>query len=133
MPTHRYEALLAWQESFRLSIDISHLCNRFPSHERFDLAIQLRRAARAIPANIAEGANSQTTSTFIRHLGIALGSVGEVDNHLKTAHGEGYMTPETCEQWRDRLWKVRGLVLALRKSLERARKRDEQRSRTIGP
>jgi len=129
MPTYRYEGLVAWQEAFRLSVDLGQLCKRFPSHERFDLVIQLRRAARTIPANIAEGANSQTISTNIRHLGIALGSVGEVDNHLKTAHAEGYLTSEACEHWRDRVWKVRGLVLGLQRSLYRARDRETKGSK----
>lgn len=127
MPTYRYEGLVAWQEAFRLSIDLGQLCKRFPSHEKFDLVVQLRRAARSIPANIAEGANSQTISTNIRYLGIALASFGEVDNHLKTAHAEGYFTSETCEHWRERVWRVRGLVLRLQQSLEQARTREERR------
>ena len=78
MPTYRYEGLIAWQEAFRLSMDLGQPCKRFPSHERLDLMTQLRRAARTVPSNIAEGANSQTIST---NRTLALRSaIGEVDN-----------------------------------------------------
>jgi len=102
-----------------MAVDLSRLCRGFPSDERYQLASQLRRAARLVPANIAEGVGSQSPATFLRHLGIALGSLAETDNHLLCARDEGYLTPEACEEWRTRLWRLKGLVLMLTKSLRR--------------
>lgn len=121
MPHYRHQDLRAWQDAHKLALDVSQISRRLPLHERYDLADQLRRAARSIAANLAEGAGSQSSSTFLRHIAVALGSIAELDNHLICARDEGYMTPEACTEWRGRLWKVRGLVLFLAKSLRRAR------------
>jgi four helix bundle protein len=122
---HRHESLDAWREAHALAMDLSRIASTFPPHERFELAAQLRRAARSIPANLAEGAGSASSATFLRHVGIALGSAAEVDNHLVCARDEGYISAETCAALRERLWKVRGLVLMLGRSLRRARDRDK--------
>ncbi len=119
MPTARFERLDAWREAHRLSLDVSRLCRGLPSHERYELASQLRRAARSVPANLAEGVGAPSPAVFLRHIGIALGSLAEVDNHLICARDEGYLTPDACLGWRTRLWRVKGLVLMLGKSLRR--------------
>ena len=43
-------------------------------------------------SNIAEGYESQTESVFIRHLGIAKGSAGEVRSQLYVALDQNYIT-----------------------------------------
>jgi len=117
---HRYQDLRAWQDAHRLALDISQFCRGLPPEEDHHLADQLRRAARSVPANLAEGAGSQSTATFQRHAAIALGSIAELDNHLICARDEGYLTGERCAEWRDRVWKLRGLVLFLARSLRKA-------------
>ncbi len=119
MPTARFERLDAWRQSHQLAVELSRVCRRFPPDERFELAAQLRRAARSIPANIAEGVGSQTPATFLRHLGIALGSMAEVENHLIVARDEGYLTPDTYEELRTRAWRAKGLIVMLARSLRR--------------
>jgi four helix bundle protein len=101
-------------------MDISRLCRGFPSYERYELAKQLRRAARSVPANLAEGVGSQTPLTFLRHIGIALGSLAETENHLLVAREEGYVTPDVCESLRLRAFGVLGLMLPLKRSLQKA-------------
>ena len=123
MPLARFERLDAWRLSHQLAIDLSRLARTFPADERFELAAQLRRAARSVPANLAEGVGSQSSATFLRHIWIALGSIAEVENHLIVARDEGYITAEACEQLRDRIWRVKGLVVMLARSLKARRKR----------
>src|SRR6187397_1209555 len=96
MARSRFEDLRAWRDSFALSMDISRLCRGFPAHERFDLTFQLRRSARSVPANLAEGVGTQTPATFLRHAGIALGSLAETENHVLVAYAEGYITQDCC-------------------------------------
>jgi four helix bundle protein len=117
----RFERLDAWRLSHQLAIDLSRLARTFPADERFELAAPLRRAARSVPANLGEGVGSQSSATFLRHIWIALGSIAEVENHLICARDEGYITAETCEQLRDRIWKVKGLVVMLARSLKARR------------
>ena len=48
-------------------------------------------------SNIAEGYESQTENVFIRHLGIAKGSAGEVRSQLYVALDQGYISNEEFE------------------------------------
>jgi len=123
MSGSRFEDLRVWRDASALALDLSRLARQFPADERYELATQLRRAARSIPANIAEGAGSQSAGTFLRHIGIALGSTAEVENHLICARDEGYITPEVCHQLRERAANIRGLLVLLARSLARARAR----------
>jgi len=123
MPTSRFEELHVWRESFALALSISNICRGFPSHERYDLVPQLRRAARSVHNNLAEGVGSQTAATFLRYVYIALGSMSEVENHLLIARAEGYITDATCMELRERAGKVRGLLLLLAASLRKASRR----------
>lgn len=57
-----------------------------------DLRVQLLRAARAIPANLAEGAGSESQAVFARYIAIALASAKETECHLQLACDAGLLT-----------------------------------------
>jgi four helix bundle protein len=74
------------------------LVRRLPEVERFELASQLRRAAKSIPANIAEGyGKKRSAKEFKSYLGHALGSANEVIVHLEIAVAVGYVTQEDIQ------------------------------------
>jgi len=50
-----HESLVAWKRADELFIRIHQLSQTFPSHERFELGSQSRRAAFSVAANIVEG------------------------------------------------------------------------------
>jgi four helix bundle protein len=87
--------LRAWQISRRLVGEIYKITDRFPSHEQFALTAQLRRAAISIPSNIAEGAARNSSREFHRFLGIARGSLAEVETQLLLANDLGYYRPNS--------------------------------------
>jgi hypothetical protein len=67
-----YEDLEVFQRSMRVLKPVHDLVLGFPDYEKFDLANQVRRAAKSVPANIAEGyARRRSVKEFIRHLTIA--------------------------------------------------------------
>jgi four helix bundle protein len=67
----------------------------FPDYEKYDLASQLRRSAKSIPANIGEGyALRDAPKLFCKHLRIAYGSATEVRVHLDIALELEYISPE---------------------------------------
>jgi four helix bundle protein len=68
-------------------MELAEACYRvaadLPLDERYGLALQIRRAAVSIPANIAEGHNGRTRQVFLNHLAIALGSQAELETELE--------------------------------------------------
>ena len=58
------------------------MTKRFPAEEKFGLTAQMRRAASSIAANIAEGQARRTTGEFLQALGIARGSLAELETFL---------------------------------------------------
>jgi four helix bundle protein len=54
----------------------------------------MQRASVSIMSNIAEGFESQTQAMFIKYLGHAKGSAGELRAQLYIARDQGYITEE---------------------------------------
>jgi len=80
-----YRELVVWQEGIRLAIAVYPLTEKFPRHEMYALADQIRRAVVSVPSNIAEGQARKAPGDFRRFLHIALGSLAEVDTQLVLA------------------------------------------------
>jgi four helix bundle protein len=78
-----HKELLVWQDAMTLVEHIYRLTSSFPDHERYGLISQLRRAAISVPSNIAEGAARRTTREYLQFLGIARGSLSEMDTQLE--------------------------------------------------
>ena len=66
-------------------IEIYRVTRAFPPEEKFGLVAQLRRAAVAIPSNIAEGHSRLGAGEFRRFVSIARGSAAEVETQLAVA------------------------------------------------
>jgi len=83
--------LVAWQVALELVESIYRLTERFPASEQFGLTAQIRRAAVSVPSNLAEGAGRIGEREFLRFLGIARGSLSEVETQLHIATRLGYI------------------------------------------
>ncbi len=76
--------LNVYQKSQELLPQLYELLSRLPGSER-DLELQLKRSAKSVSANIAEGFGKRNSGKeFKRYLLIALGSNDEVVSHLRT-------------------------------------------------
>jgi four helix bundle protein len=62
MPSRNYKDLIAWQRAMDLVETVYRATIPMPAEERFGLTSQMRRAAVAIPANIAEGQGAELTA-----------------------------------------------------------------------
>jgi four helix bundle protein len=97
VPIKTYKDLNVFRESYGLALEISRTPRRFPAAEQFELARQLRRAARSIPANIVEGwAKRSAAAEFKRYLQIAIGSCDECKLWLEMSRDEGFLNAEEC-------------------------------------
>jgi four helix bundle protein len=82
---HTHRDLIAWQEAIRLVEIVYRDTAGFPSEETFGLKNQLRRSAVSVPSNIAEGSARNTTGELVQFLGIARGSLAELETQLVVA------------------------------------------------
>jgi len=88
----------------------------FPKEETFGLTAQIRRAAISVPSNIAEGAARNSPRELIQYLGIANGSLAELETQLELAIRLGYL-PRNGKALQQ-MHRTGRLVSALRKSIK---------------
>jgi four helix bundle protein len=80
-----YRQLIAWQKSMDFVMDVYKVTKAFPRDELYGLATQLRRAAVAVPTNIADGQARFSPNEFFDFLGRARGALVEVETQLLIA------------------------------------------------
>ncbi len=114
MPIKTYKDLNVFREAYKLALEISREARNFPGYEQFELAKQVRRAARSVPANVVEGwAKRSSTLEFKRFLSISIGSCEECKFWLEMSRDEGLLEAKRCEDLTNRF----NLVGAMLKSL----------------
>jgi four helix bundle protein len=91
---HNYKELIIWKRAIKLTVETYKVSNQFPSAEKFGLMSQVRRSSVSIPSNIAEGAGRRTDGEFVNFLGIAHGSICELETQLYVAYELGYLQDE---------------------------------------
>lgn len=77
-----YKELIVWQKSIQLVKEIFILTNEFPKSELYGLISQIRRAAVAIPSNIAEGYGRKSAKEYAQFYSIAYGSALELETQI---------------------------------------------------
>jgi len=116
MPIKTYKDLNVFKESYSLALDVSRVTRQFPATEQFELARQLRKAARSIPANIVEGwAKRASPAEFKRFLQVAIGSCDECKLWIEMSRDEGHLSGEDHDLLSNRF----NLLGAMLKSLWR--------------
>ena len=94
----RFEDLEVWQRAKDLTNLIYKYSTDGSFSRDFGLRDQMRRASVSIMANIAEGFESQTQAMFIKYLGHAKGSAGELRAQLYLAKDQGYISEESFSE-----------------------------------
>jgi four helix bundle protein len=87
----RFEEIRAWQTARTLTREVYTVSNEGAFARDYGLRDQLRRSAVSIMSNIAEGFESDTQQQFVKYLGYAKASAGEVRAQLYVALDVGYL------------------------------------------
>lgn len=94
----RFEDLEVWQRSRELANLIYAVSKDGTFSRDFGLRDQIRRAAVSIMSNIAEGFESSSQQTFIKYLGHAKASAGEVRAQLYIVKDQGYISEQDFQK-----------------------------------
>ena len=111
--THR--DVIAWREAMALVEAVYRDTARFPPEEGSGLAAQIRSAAVAVPARLAEGSTRGSVGELIRLLGVSCGSLAALETQLEIAVRLGYLEPDARAVIGAQ--RVGVLITALRRSL----------------
>jgi four helix bundle protein len=111
----KHRDLLVWREAIELASLVYSATATFPKSEVYGLVSQLRRASVSIAANIAEGAGRNSRRELTQFIGIAVGSVSELDTLVELANRLGYIEEKQLLQ--EKVDRVHALLTALRKRL----------------
>ncbi len=80
-----YRDLDVWQKAIELVEAVYRMTEGFPNDERFGLTSQMRRAAVSVPSNIAEGYGRRSRGEYRQLLGVANGSLKELETQIVIA------------------------------------------------
>jgi four helix bundle protein len=119
MAVQHYRQLIAWQKAMELVKLVYELTEKFPKEELYGLTSQMRRAAVAIPSNIAEGQGRNTTKDFLRFLSIAYGSLLELETQTLISEMLKYLKSEEINQILEKSGEVGRVTNGLISSLEK--------------
>ena len=86
-----YRDLVAWNKAMEMVTEIYRVTRKFPNEEIFGLVSQLRRSSISIPSNIAEGKGRLSKGEFRQFLGIARGSLAELETQILIAQNLSYL------------------------------------------
>ncbi len=112
-----FAGLRVWEKAHNLALDVYQISAELPKSESYGLRTQMRRAAAAIPTNLAEGSGRSTNRDFARFVSNAIGSASELDYQLFLARDLGYIDQGNAELARTKVAEVRRLLSALRRNL----------------
>ena len=115
-----YRGLDVYQRSLDALVKIHRIVATFPTFEKYELASQLRRASKSVPANIAEGyAKRRYIKEFVSFLTIATASANEVEVHLEIAFRLNYMPEPVLVELREEYDHIGRQLTALIRSTAR--------------
>jgi four helix bundle protein len=118
-PALSFRDLLVWQKSIQLATSIYRLTREFPKNEIFGLTSQMRRSAVSIASNIAEGQGRLSSAEFQRFLGIARGSVFELQTQMEISRSLEINNARAIDEAEALSCEVGKMINGLLKSLKR--------------
>lgn len=94
---------------------------QLPREELFALNTRIRKSALSIPSNISEGHDRRNKSEFLNFLGIARGSLAELQTQILVAGRLRYWREDKAEYFLTKTIEISKMINAPMKSLERGK------------
>ena len=116
-PVESYRDLEVWQRGILLVERVYDVTEEFPKEEQYELTSQLRRAAVAIPSNIAEGWGYSSRDEYVYYLEQARSSLMEVETQIIIAERLSYVTEEIRDEILQKTTTESKMLLSLMRSL----------------
>ena len=123
-----YTDLRVWQLAMDLAVAVYEATERFPSHERFGLTSQLRRASVSVPSNIAEGNARNSTADYLRFLRMPHGSLAEIRTQLLLAARLGFLDDSTSNELVSLVRALTRQLAAMYRAIEQSAANGHQRT-----
>lgn len=93
-----FKDLQVYQEAYELAIIVNRNVNKLPIFERNDLGLQLRKASKSVPANIAEGwGKRRFEKQFKLQIDSSIGSCNEMEVHISLAKDLNFWEKDFCD------------------------------------
>ena len=113
-----FRKLVVWQRAFTLCIGVYGLTDNFPIQERYGLVAELRKTARSVVYNIAEGHRRASAKDFARFLAIAHGSAAELETQFLISESLGYLQIGDTAKLLSQLDEICRMLVGLKASLK---------------
>ena len=125
----KFEDLKIWRLSLKITRAVYDITSKGKFSRDFGLRDQIRRAIVSVSSNIVEGFEKSNNNEFIRYLGIAKGSVGEVRNQLYIALTVGYISQSEFDIFNKQLLDLSKQIGSFITYLKKKRSKGEFRTR----
>lgn len=89
-----FRHLIVWQRAHQAALETHRVSEPFARGHSAWLAVQMRRAAASVAANIAESCGRGTPQDEARSLRVAAGSARELQYFTLLAHDLGFLPPD---------------------------------------
>jgi four helix bundle protein len=112
-----YRKLRIWTISMELTQKIYELTKKFPTEEKYGLTSQIRRSSLSVPSNIAEGAGRNGRKEFNNFLGIAMGSLFELDTQVELSFNFKYIPFDSYNETLNKIDQLKKMIYHFQKKL----------------
>ena len=111
--------LRAFELADEVVLMISRATRKFPKEEMYGLTSQMRRAAVSVPSNIVEGCARESQAEYRRFLGIAFGSLRELNYQLGLSKRLGYSDEHDISNCESKIAEAEKVLGALLRSMRK--------------
>ncbi len=109
-----FKELRVWQNAMDAAMRVFELTGRFPVEERYSMTDQLRRASRAVAANIAEAWRKRRyPAAFVSKLSDAEGEAAETQTWTELGLRCRYLSPADASDLDSRYEQILGQLVSM--------------------